>query len=117
MVSSSQRNWPPIVAAIAGAVLVFLVLPNPLNVPQQNPSSSAEYAPVPGKQQEAASANFAQTNSASSAGIGAGGEGIGALPGVPPPPLPEFKPRQKNCVGNPPRQTEDPLSPPCVPFF
>jgi hypothetical protein len=115
--SSTQRNWPPIVAALAGAVLIFLVLPNPLNVPQQNPSSSAEYAPVPGKQQEAATANFAQTNTASSAGIGAGGEGVGALPGVPPPSLPEFKPRQKSCVGNPPRQTEDPLSPPCVPFF
>ncbi len=100
-----------------GAVLVFLVLPNPLSVPQNNPTASAEYAPVPGEQQQAENANFAETQAATSAGVGAGGEGIGALPGVPPPPLPEFKPRQKNCVGNPPRQTEDPLSPPCVPFF
>jgi hypothetical protein len=30
---------------------------------------------------------------------------------------PVFVPRQKNCVGDPPRQTEDPLSPPCVAFF
>lgn len=30
---------------------------------------------------------------------------------------PVFNPRNKNCQGDPPRQTEDPLSPPCVPFF
>jgi hypothetical protein len=31
-------------------------------------------------------------------------------------PLPE-RARVRRCVGNPPRQTEDPQSPPCVPFF
>jgi len=30
---------------------------------------------------------------------------------------PVFEPRNKACSGNPPRQTEDPLAPPCVPFF
>ena len=115
--SNLQRRWPPIAAAILSAVLVFLVLPNPLSIPQTNPSASAEYAPVPGDAQQAQSANFSQTSEATSAGVGAGGEGEGALPGTPPQKLPEFKPRQKSCVGNPPRQTEDPLSPPCVPFF
>ncbi|MFT5222733.1 MAG: hypothetical protein ACI867_001039, partial [Glaciecola sp.] len=31
--------------------------------------------------------------------------------------LEEIRPRVRKCVGNPPRQTEDPQSPPCVPFF
>ena len=115
--TSGQRRWPPLVAALVSAVLVFLVLPNPLSIPQTNPSASAEYAPVPGDAQQAQSANFSQTSTATSAGVGAGGDGLGAIPGAPPQKIPEFKPRQKNCVGNPPRQTEDPLSPPCVPFF
>ena len=115
--TNAQRRWPPLAAAILTAVLVFLVLPNPLSIPQTNPSASAEYAPVPGDAQQADSANFSETTEATSAGVGAGGDGIGALPGTPPQKLPEFAPRQKNCVGNPPRQTEDPLSPPCVPFF
>lgn len=30
---------------------------------------------------------------------------------------PDLEPRQKTCFGNPPQQTWDPISPPCVPFF
>ncbi|HEX9766740.1 MAG TPA: hypothetical protein VGA36_08245, partial [Nitriliruptorales bacterium] len=44
----------------------------------------------------------------------------GGDPGLPPPPAPEGageRPVTKRCVGNPPRQTEDPLSPPCVAHF
>jgi len=112
------RRWPPLVATGVAAVLVFLVLPNPLRIPQQNPTASAEYAPVPGRTQQSGQSNFAETNLATSSGIGASGEGIGALPGQLEDQLPpQFKPRQKQCVGNPPRQTEDPLSPPCVAFF
>jgi hypothetical protein len=114
----APKGWPPAIAAVVAAVLVLLVLPNPLRVPQNNPTASAEYAPVPGNQSSARNANFSQTNSADSAGLGSGGDGSGALPGrLPPPPPPQFRARQKNCYGNPPRQTEDPLSPPCVPFF
>ncbi|HEX9776489.1 MAG TPA: hypothetical protein VGB83_13035 [Actinomycetota bacterium] len=111
------RRWPPIVAAVVAAVLVFIVLPNPFRIPQNNPSAQAEYAPTTGPQADAPNANFGETALPQSAGIGAGGQGEGALPGSPPPTLQQFKPRQKNCVGNPPKQTEDPLSPPCVPFF
>jgi len=111
------RKWPPVVAAVVAAVLVFIVLPNPFRIPQNNPSAQAEYAPTTGPQADAPNANFGETALPQSAGIGAGGQGEGALPGSPPPILQQFKPRQKNCVGNPPRQTEDPLSPPCVPFF
>jgi hypothetical protein len=99
------------------AFLVLLVLPNPLRIPQNNPSASAEYAPVPGNQQADQNANFSQTAAASSGGIGSNGQS-GIIGGTPPePPPPQFRPRSKNCVGNPPRQTEDPLSPPCVSFY
>jgi hypothetical protein len=118
MQPTGTRRWPPIVAMVVAATMVFLVLPNPLRIPQNNPTAAAEYAPVPGKTQNNADANFGETGIADSAGIGSGGAGEGLLPGSPlPPPPPQFKPRQKNCVGNPPRQTEDQLSPPCVPFF
>ena len=112
------KRWPPAVAGVAALVLALFVLPNPFKIPQNNPTASAEYAPVPGKTDDVNNANFGQTGIADSAGIGSGSdaEGIGAG-SPPPPPPPQFKPRQKNCVGNPPRQTEDPLSPPCVPFF
>jgi hypothetical protein len=103
------------------ALLMLFVLPNPLRVPQNNPTATAEYAPVPGNNtDDANNANFGETGLANSSGIGAGGNGAGLLPGSPPftrPPPPQFRPRQKVCVGNPPRQTEDPLSPPCVPYF
>jgi len=111
------RRWAPIVAVVTSFVMVFLVLPNPLRIPQNNPSASPEYAPVPGREQSASNANFGETNVADSSGIGSGGEGDGGVGVPPPPPPPQYKPRQKNCVGNPPRQTEDPLSPPCVPFW
>ena len=119
--AGAARRWPSWVAAATAAVLAIIVLPNGLRVPQDNPTASAEYAPVPGDA-DAGAANFSETNAATSAGIGAGGEGEGLLPGMqepPPPPLRQFDPRNKDCVyvQGVARQTEDPLSPPCVPFF
>lgn len=114
-----SNRWPPIFALGLTAVLVFLVLPNPLRLPQNNPAAQAEFAPVPGKRdQSSANANFGETNQATSGGIGSGGGG-NVDAGFEPPPPPDFiyKPKQKTCIGDPPRQTEDPLSPPCVPFF
>ncbi|MCU1673579.1 MAG: hypothetical protein JWN77_1692 [Frankiales bacterium] len=42
--------------------------------------------------------------------------GPSAGPGASAPPAVEV-PRVRQCVGSPPRQTEDPQSPPCVPYF
>lgn len=116
---TGTNRWPPIFALGLTALLVFAVLPNPLRIPQNNPSATAEFAPVPGDAQDPNTANFGETGVAGSGGIGAGGL-FGPDPaGLPPPPPPElvFDPRNKNCQGEPPRQTSDPLSPPCVPFF
>lgn len=116
--AEGKQQWPPVFALGVVALLFFLVLPNPLRLPQNNPSAQAEFAPVPGKRDANASANFGQVGQASSGGIGGGGVDDPEVdPG--PVPLPDFvyKPKQKLCVGSPPRQTEDPLSPPCVAFY
>src|SRR5438309_5613567 len=101
MATSNSRRWPPVAAAVIALVLVFLVLPNPLRIPQNNPTAAAEYAPVPGRQESAQNANFGQTGAATSSGIGAGGVGGGAqvLPPSQALPPPQFRPREKDCVG------------------
>src|SRR5207248_1022396 len=84
-----------------------------------NPGQTLEYAPVPGNAGQTAAGNFAGL------GIGSSGTGPGAAgggQGVEAPPLGQLlgqgaAPSTKQCVGHPPRQTEDPLSPPCVAFF
>ena len=43
------------------------------------------------------------------------GETVGPSAGASPPPPP--KGRTNQCIGSPPRQIEDPQSPPCVPYF
>jgi hypothetical protein len=110
-----------VVVGVALALAVF-ALPSALNLPQANPSQVLEYAPVPGNANQAPpGGNIAGL------GLGQGGDSSlgpgGGLPPGEPPPLPQLgplmsgTPSQYACVGNPPRQTEDPLAPPCVAFF
>jgi hypothetical protein len=101
-------------------ILAVFTLPSALNLPLPNPSQTMEYAPVPGDRAAAAAGNFASLGLGSSAsapgptvGGGFGGlEGLGAEQ-----PAGQALPSQFQCVGSPPRQTEDPLSPPCVASF
>ena len=98
---------------------LLAVLPSALNLPQTNPSQTLEYAPVPPEDDQVnppASGNFSSLGLGSTSGVGATGEAAG--------PGPDAggavggraikTPSTKRCVGSPPRQTEDPLSPPCV---
>lgn len=119
MTGGKQSQWPPVFALGIVAVMFFLVMPNPLRIPQNNPAAQAEFAPVPGERADSGKANFGQVGQAGSGGIGSGGTDEPGGPGAKPPPPPDFlyKPSNKDCVGEPPRQTEDPLSPPCVPFY
>jgi hypothetical protein len=120
------RKYPPLLAVVAAIGLAIFALPSALNLPQANPGQVAEYAPVPGSNGSAPpGGNFAGL------GLGEGGAAQGAAelpgsqqqPGQPPPPpppggtLPPQLPSGFECVGNPPRQTPDPLAPPCVPYF
>lgn len=114
---SFANRYPPLLIGIA--LIVFLavaVLPSSLRNPLTNPTQTPEYAPVSGEDtNNPPGGNFA------SFGLSGGGRGIGAG-GQSESPLDSAtalgkNPSTKRCVGKPPRQTEDRLSPPCVAFF
>ncbi|MBV8692199.1 MAG: hypothetical protein JOZ37_12985 [Actinobacteria bacterium] len=117
------RKYPPLVAVLLALALAALVLPSALHVPQSNPQTTLEYAPVPPSDEKTpppANGNLSSlglAGSSSFTGAGPGGD-EGALP-VDNSLLGGNKKTAtaKHCVGNPPRQTEDPLSPPCVADF
>ena len=102
---------------LAALAIAVLLLPSALNLPQSNPTTVLEYAPVPPDDENPPP----PAGNLSSLGLSTerDAQPEGSSP-PPPPPLDEGiggRPLEKHCVGNPPRQTEDPASPPCVPFF
>ena len=114
---SMFRRYPALIFIVAAGALAVL-LPTALNVPTSGPSTLAEFAPVPGKGQ--GDSDLADLGAASSGGLGFGsGSGGAGGGGAPLQGLPSQRklPRLKRCVGNPPRQTEDLRSPPCVALF
>lgn len=98
-------------------LLLLAFLPSALNLPQSNPSQTLEYAPVPPEDDQISSpnGNLASFGLGSSSSIG-GEADPGGLPELDPAAGGRAvkAPSTKRCVGNPPRQTEDPASPPCV---
>ena len=117
------RRLPPLIMGGVALALMMAVLPSSLHLPVTGPGGQAEVAPVPG--QGSSQANLSALGLADSGTVGSGGAGgvaDGSLPPIPPP-LSQLltamdgrggPPQQAHCVGNPPRQTEDPLSPPCL---
>ena len=114
--STLVRRYPALALVLAAAALAVL-LPSALTVPQSGPSTLAEFAPVPGSGQGRSDAKDFGTGQ--TGGLGFGGGSAEAQRGIPEgASTPSQKvARLKRCVGNPPRQTEDELSPPCVAFF
>ena len=110
-----RRGRAPGFLNVAGALVGFiLVMVVALRASQVSPPAIAEFAPQP--QHPISQAPSEQT---SSLGHGQGGAGAG-LPS--PSPSPAAQPLPANavylhCVGDPPRQTEDPQSPPCVAYW
>ena len=115
------RNYPPLILAGLMMLGLLTVMPSALNLPQTNPSQTLEYAPVPPEDDVAdpPAGNFSSLGLGSSDSPGEGpAEGGGALdPGGPIGGRAIKTPSTKRCVGSPPRQTEDPSSPPCVASF
>ncbi|MHB8510258.1 MAG: hypothetical protein ACYDGR_16705 [Candidatus Dormibacteria bacterium] len=119
------RRLPPLVMGALALALMIAILPSSLHLPITGPGSQAEVAPVPG--QGNTQANLSQLGLADSGTVGGAGESAVADAGSPPtpavdivgglPPGTNKVAQQAACVGNPARQTEDPLSPPCVPFW
>jgi len=117
---SVLRKYPPLIFLVIVLLIAALVLPSALNLPQSNPTTVLEYAPVPPEDDEpppSAEGNISSLGLGSSSGLTTGA----------PPSVPQVDPQKKGgsgkrpvtkrCVGKPLRQTEDPNSPPCVPFF
>lgn len=101
---------------------LLAVLPSALNIPQSNPAETLEYAPVPPEDQNQpplAAGNFSSLGLGSSSGPAAGAGPSGGDPdlGGAAAGRAVKTAGTKRCVGSPPRQTEDPLSPPCVGYF
>jgi hypothetical protein len=128
-----SQKYPPLLLIVVAVLVVLSALPSALNLPQTNPTTTLEYAPVPPTDEDVPPpvGNFNQFGLGSSSNLeqggAAGGTGAGNGVDAPPPPPPPGAPgtppakgktiTTKRCVGNPPRQTEDPLAPPCVPDF
>lgn len=111
------RRYVPLLALVAALFMTVMVLPNALKLPQSNPSTVLEYAPVPPEDDD----NPPQIGSLSSLGLGSTSGLKQGANNSPKPTAPREgggeTPVTKRCVGKPLRQTEDPNSPPCVPFF
>lgn len=123
---SAARPKPAgfVYGALSAAMVVVLAALSVTSA-QSPPPAIAELAP-----QAAQQIKDAPAEQASAAGQGPGGgdgagaasttttrsaAGVAATTTTTAPP--ERKARLRRCFGTPPRQTEDPQSPPCVPFF
>lgn len=133
--SEWSRRYPPLAALVIALVIAVVVLPSALNLPQSNPATTLELAPVPPSDDKTPPpplgnlSTLSLGGSSTIGGAGASGGGAGSTPGasdasgggLPGSSLAERHktPRTKNCVNTPQglRQTEDPLSPPCVADF
>ncbi|MEO6203983.1 MAG: hypothetical protein ABIO67_01165 [Mycobacteriales bacterium] len=122
--SEQMRRFGPLTSLVVAAVLAFLVLPSTLTLPNPSPTSQEEIAPVPPTQTKSNPpvSNFTGLSAATSGnglGVGDGGGNKPATGPIAPPPLPaglgNVPPSTYQCVAG--RQTEDPLSPTCVPFY
>ena len=109
-----RRRTPGIVNTAAAGVALALLLTFALRAAQQMPPAIAEFAPQAQHQIETA-----PPEQSSLFGNRGGGEGSGpaAAPSPSPIPFAGSDAILKHCVGDPPRQTEDPQSPPCVAYW
>jgi hypothetical protein len=120
------RRYPPLLTLIVALAIAIIVLPSSLNLPQANPTTTLELAPVPPTNEKPPPlGNLNQLGLGQSSSINAGGalgEGLGgpdALGGGQDP-TQKRNAKTKNCVrlsDGRLHQTEDPLSPPCVAYF
>lgn len=115
--SSWSRRYPPLLTIGIVLFLVLAIMPSSLTLPQSNPSTVLEYAPVPPEDENPPPP---QQGNTSSLGLGSSSTITEeAAPPTPPPGEPTGavtgNPTVYDCVGG--QQTSDPIAPPCSPFF
>jgi hypothetical protein len=121
-----RRRYPPLISIIVAAIIALVVLPSALNLPQTNPTQTEEFAPVPPSDKTPPHrGNVSELSLGNDSTIA---NDVAEGPGSPPtlPPLAGGlgasgkTPTTKQCVRDSQgvlRQTDDPLSPPCVADF
>lgn len=82
--------------------------------PSAQPSTGPAATRAASASASASAAASASVSAAASAAAASASASAAASPSGPPDVI---VPRQHSCVGDPPRQIDDPQSPPCVPFF
>ncbi len=114
--SQTARKYIPLVVILIALGLAIFTLPSALNLPQTNPATTLEYAPVPPTDDNTPPpvGNFDNFGLGDSSSIDTGGA-LGGNGGS----LQTDQGKStstKRCVQTPkgPKQTEDPLAPPCV---
>ncbi len=127
--AAARPRTPALVLGSLVAALAVLVAAGALTARQAAPPAIAEFAPQAVEQikqtlddqaadvtpeGEEADAEPTPTPGPSATAAGASGPGASAT-ATPTPAI--VVPRVRQCVGTPPRQTEDPQSPPCVPYY
>lgn len=128
MSSRDAASRPRTPALVLGSIVVavsVVVGAVALTSRQQTPPTIAEFAPQAVAQikqtldeqglTETRQAAAEQEPSPSPSPSPAPGQTVGPSAAASPPPPP--KGRTNRCIGSPPRQIEDPQSPPCVPYF
>lgn len=111
MKASRGPRAPGLTLAAVAAALLVAVAAIALTARATPPPTVSELAPQAVRQ---------ITETQKELGGGPGTVGAGGLPNPPPPPAipsPIEVARVKHCIGDPPRQIEDPQSPPCVPYW
>lgn len=111
------KKYPPLLAIGVALLIALAVLPSALSLPQSNPTETLEYAPVPPDQNSKPleNANQSALGLGSSSGVAGGGATGSGAGGGPKKGGKGQSPTRYHCVNG--RQTEDPLSPPCVAYF
>ena len=114
-VASRLRNLAPPLTSLAVVLLITLaILPSALNLPQTNPSTVLEYAPIPPEDESTPPFSGGGLGSLGLAGSSSLTSAAAPAPALTKKNLPPVQ-QQKRCVKG--RQTEDPNAPPCQAFF
>lgn len=104
-----------VVLAVVAAVSMTARQPPPPTVAEYAPQAVAQIQQAPEEQAVDLGRGGSATTTTTSASSNVEGGGPGATTPTSQPVV--ERPRVRRCVGDPPRQIEDPQSPPCVPYF